>query len=114
PANESETADNTLNGVEQNPTHAAIYQRGVLNPIRGVKIRKNQIHGVCAAAVQVTSHGDSGTGDISVEDNQIEGPRSGVVFENGSPRVRPVIDRNVFRGMPPELQVVGTAAGFSG
>ena len=94
---------------------AAIYLRGVATSIRRPKIRNNHIRGNCAQAVRVARHGAKSTGDIVVEDNEVDGASEGVVFENGEPDVPPVVNRNVFRGVPNARRVLGAERkGFRG
>ena len=95
--------------------YAAVYLRGVVTPITRTRIRHNQIRGNCAEAVRIAQHANLVTGETVIEDNEVEGTEVGVTFENGAPSVRPVIDRNVFRGVAPAQRVMGTdRKGFAG
>jgi len=113
PVERIEIADNTIDCGHHDGALAAIALRGVLVPIRGVRVRNNLIRGTCSAAVHLMQHAQNVTGDMLFEDNVVEGPRMGIVFENGAPSVKPVIDRNVFRGLSARERVIG-ADRFSG
>lgn len=115
PVDGIEVIGNHLTCAHTEGRYAAIYLRGVALPISRARIKKNQIRGRCAEAVRIAQHAGHVTGDAVIEDNEVEGTDIGVSFENGAPRVRPVINRNVFRGVAPAQRVVGTdRQGFAG
>ena len=108
PVDGIDITDNQIECLSNTSSHAAVFLRGVLVPIRNARIRRNHIRGNCSEAVRISQHGTLVTGSTIVEDNVVEGVRRGVLFENGAPNVRPVIHRNVFRGVAPAQRVIGS------
>ncbi|MBA3818754.1 MAG: right-handed parallel beta-helix repeat-containing protein [Deltaproteobacteria bacterium] len=109
-----EIVDNTITCTAPSG-RPAVYLRGVATPISKAHVRSNAIRGHCSEAVRIVQHGEHVTGSTVVEDNVVEGTKFGVIFENGGPGVKPVIDRNVFKGVSGRDQVVGSERhGFAG
>lgn len=89
---------------------AAVYLRGVGAAIDRIRIHKNQISGGCLTGVRITQHGAHVTRGTVIEENIIDDAVTGIEFENGAPSQRPVIRRNVFRGVQVPKHVVGAEA----
>ena len=107
---------NTIDCAGPTPNRAAaVTLRGNTAPISRVRVRGNSIRGNCAGAVRISSYRENVTGSAIVKDNVVEGASYGVQFDGAEPTTPPVVDDNVFDGVPPARQVTGLrAGGFTG
>ena len=107
---------NTIDCAGPTPNrNAAVTLRGNTAPISRVRVRGNAIRGSCAGAVRIASYRQNVTGSAIVKDNVVEGASYGVQFDGAEPTTQPVVDDNVFDGVPPARQVTGLrAGGFTG